>query len=153
MLLRRLIAIVVAIASLYYGIVGVVMFAGSSRPDETLVGLLLCGGALGGLTIAGALASARPTRRIAEDQGPPSPSNGVGDIVIVVCMIVAGSACAFVAGKAVVTGAILPLAVGKPDILFSTNPGAFLFLLAFWGGIGILLLSGVFQSSRGQRRR
>ncbi|MCE9640222.1 MAG: hypothetical protein K8S22_08780 [Betaproteobacteria bacterium] len=153
MLFRLLIAIVLAIASLYYGILGAAMFAEGLRTDDRLeasVGFLLCGGALGGLAIARLVAFARPTQRIEEDRGPPSALNGVREIVTVLCMLLFGSFCAFVAGKAVVTGAILSLAVGKPEILLSTNPGAFLFLLVFWGGVGILLLSCVFRGKHGR---
>lgn len=153
MLIRRLVAIAVAIASLYYGSVGMVMIAEDSRGYPTLVGLIFCIGALSGLFIAWAVACARPSQRIAEDRGSPPPRNAAGDTFIVVAMILVGSAFAFVAGKAVVTGAIVTLARGKPDILFGTNPGAFLFLLAFWAGIGILFLLGAFQIVRGKRPR
>ncbi len=148
LLLRRLIAIVLAGYSLYYCFGGAVNFAKSGSGGDTAYALLLFGSGLGGLGMAALLAFGLPAQRIAEDRGPPRPPGGIGDRLTSLCMILAGSGCAFVAGKAIVSGAIPPLGAGKPSVLFSTNPDGFLFLLAFWGGFGILLLVAAFRKSR-----
>lgn len=145
LLLRRLSAIVLAGYSLYYCFVGAVLLADSG---EAFLGFLILGAALGGLGMAALLAFGFPAQRIAEDRGPPKPPGGIGDRLTSLCMILAGSGCAFVAGEAIVSGAIPPLGAGKPSVLFSTNPGGFLFLLALWGGFGILLLVAAFRKPR-----
>jgi hypothetical protein len=146
LLLRRLIAIVLAGYSAYYAFVAAVLLAGSG--DRSLVDLIILGAALGGLGMSAALAFGLPAPRVAEDRGPRRPPGGIGARLASLCMILAGSAFAFVAGEAIVSGAILPLDVGKPRVLFSTNPGQFLFLLTFWGGFGILLLVAAFRRPR-----
>jgi len=152
MLFCLLAAIVLAIIYPFYEhIAGYLIFFDPLRTHDgsvILAGLRLCLSTVGAMAIASWLVSfARPTKRIEQDRGPPSDQDGVvSKILGALTSLVLGSFSAFVAGKAIVTGAI-PNLKGK-TILFSTHPGAFLFLLVLAGGTGLVLLYCAFPEKR-----